>query len=106
MCSGLDEVLLTLSQTWGHSTRERDQKPISYATIPMTNDQEKYKRTERETQQDSSFGSFQCGSVETNPTHHREDSGLIPGLAQWVKDLVLLWLWCRQAAGALIPPLA
>jgi len=32
--------------------------------------------------------------------------GLIPGLAQWVKDLMLQWLWCRPAAIALIPPLA
>ena len=35
-----------------------------------------------------------------------EDVGLIPGLAQWVKDLMLQWLWCRPAATALIPPLA
>ena len=28
------------------------------------------------------------------------------GLAQWVKDLVLLWLWYRLAAAALIHPLA
>ena len=32
--------------------------------------------------------------------------GLIPGLPQWVKDLALLWLWCRLAAVALIPLLA
>ena len=32
--------------------------------------------------------------------------GLIPGLAQWVKDLALLWLWRRLAATALIQPLA
>ena len=49
--------------------------------------------------------------------------GLIPGLAQWVKDLALLlavvyigcrhssdlvlcWLWCRPAAVALTGPLA
>ena len=31
---------------------------------------------------------------------------LIPGLAQWVKDLVFLWLWCRPAAGAPILLLA
>ena len=32
-----------------------------------------------------------------NPTGINEDEGLIPGPAQWVKDLALLWLWCRPA---------
>ena len=32
--------------------------------------------------------------------------GSIPGLAHWVKDLALLWLWCKLAATALIRPLA
>ena len=29
------------------------------------------------------------GAAETNPTRNREVGGLIPGLAQWVKDLAL-----------------
>ena len=62
------------------------------------------------------------GAVETNLTRNHEVVDLIPGLAQWVKDLVLpvscgvgckrssdlalLWLWQRPAAVALIQPLA
>ena len=47
---------------------------------------------------------FLFGGAETNPTRNHEVAGLIPGLAQWVKDLA--WLWCRPAALAPIRPLA
>ena len=46
------------------------------------------------------------GTAETNLTGNHEVVGSIPCLAQWVKDLVLLWLWHRLAAVAPIRPLA
>ena len=41
----------------------------------------------------------------TNLTSNDEVEGSIPGLAHWVKDSALLWLWCRLAAVAPIRPL-
>ena len=42
----------------------------------------------------------------TNPSKNHGVAGLIPGLAQWVGDLVLLWLWRRLVATASNRPLA
>ena len=44
------------------------------------------------------YWSSHCGSAVTNLTSIHKDAGSIPGLAQWVKDLVLLWH--RLAAAA------
>ena len=69
-----------------------------------------------------SHKNLNSGSMVMNPTSIHEDMDSIPGRAQWAKgsgiamssgighrcssDLVLMWLWHRLSAAALIQPLA
>ena len=47
-----------------------------------------------------------CDSAVTHPTSMHEDKGLILDPSRWVKNTVLLWLWCRLADAGKIGPLA
>ena len=46
------------------------------------------------------FGSYLCGAAEMNPISNCEVACLTPGLAQLVKDPVLLWavVWVADRA--------
>ena len=80
--------------------------------LPYAEDEALKKEKQTKTQKRTPFGSSCHGSVVTNLTSIHKDLGLIPGLAQWVKDHrdnsdpVLLWRWLWPAAAALIGPLA
>ena len=50
-------------------------------------------------------GSSHCGSALTNPNRIHKDTGSIPGLAQWVKDLALPWVMVQVADVTWIPTL-
>ena len=57
-----------------------------------------FKKKERQKERGSSL----CGSAVRNLAGIYEDAGSIPGLFQWIKDPVLLCLWHRPEATALI----
>ena len=50
-----------------------------------------YRKKLQNLQQWKKTRSSHCNTAEMIPTRIHEDAGLIPGLSQWVKDLMLPW---------------
>ena len=58
--------------------RKKENHPNDSYTIPLT---KKFLEKKKNSHP---------GAAEINPTRNHEVAGLVPGLAQWVNDLVLL----------------
>ena len=67
-------------------------KLLGNKTSQWTNNYNKIYANKKYDIKNSANRSSHCGSVVTNPTSIHKDMSLIPGPAQWVKDLVLLYI--------------
>ena len=74
----------------------RDRGRVSGITFFMAKNSKGLSGTPCFTNARSKSGSSRHGSAETNLTRNHEVEGSIQGLSQWVKNLALLWLWCRS----------
>ena len=87
------------------STLERKTTTSPYLPLDTYCQKQKPKKLDLDQYQMCHGGSSHCGAAEMNLTRNHEVAGSIPGLAQWVKDSALRWLWYRLEATVLMLPL-
>ena len=73
---------------------------LSYAAGVALEKAKRPKKTKKKQKQNTTVARFHRGSEEATLTSTHEGHRFDPWPSQCVKDLALLWLWCRLAAVA------
>ena len=98
---GLDLALL-----WCRPAAIAPVRPLAWEPPYAALKRQKNKKIFKNKKNKTNWGVSIVAQWFKKPINIHEDSGSIPDLDQRVKNLALLWLWCRQAAAARIRSLA